>query len=245
MLIQPCGRYRGHSHNINGNILLLATLAIFSLDLITVWKRLSRFRRADKKNVVTFSNIVLRNRRGLDDAAHERVRLASDAYLEDIAEEDESDATRTATPERRYSGSRMLFTAPWATKQGEQELRDYEAQDLDDAPPRSRNSSGSDRTLRGSGSSSPVEEAVAENDFSKPCSGDVEDAGPVRIRRSRSMAGTYRPLGNYLFHFFSRGLVVWAYIVSATGVVVYTGLGRAGYLPSLLAHLIKGSIFFL
>ncbi|KAJ9095970.1 hypothetical protein QFC21_005332 [Naganishia friedmannii] len=48
----------------------------------------------------------------------------------------------------------------------------------------------------------------------------------------------------YFMHFLSRGLVVWAYIVSIFGIVVYTGMGRWGYLPSLLAHLIKGSIFF-
>lgn len=63
-------------------------------------------------------------------------------------------------------------------------------------------------------------------------------------KRPRTASERFTSAAKYFVYFLSRGLVIWAYIVSLFGICVYTGMGRQYYLPSLLAHFIKGSIFF-
>lgn len=63
------------------------------------------------------------------------------------------------------------------------------------------------------------------------------------FHRSPPVTGL-RKLAKYLMHFAQRSLVLWAFVEFAWGAVIYIGFSRKYYLPSLLAHFIKGSIFF-
>lgn len=245
--------YPGHKHNISGNLLLLATLAIGALDLVAVGARLHQFAKADDKSYQTFLDIVFycHGSKSKIMEEYERVALATQMELDDldIQETSERQHRMSAAQDAHPVNGNVIFTSPWANRADEE--RRY-----------SQSSNTSDTsTLRDSPefSSSPQEmgkhiklptrgRSDASSSSIYPQHRAATDLQVTDDSRSSSERKSLRQQGTrvciYLLHFFTRGLVVWAYIVSIMGVVVYTGMGRSGYLPSLLAHLIKGSIFF-
>ncbi|GHJ87830.1 hypothetical protein NliqN6_4232 [Naganishia liquefaciens] len=243
--------YAGHKHNISGNLLLLATLAIGALDLVAVASRLYQFAKITDKSYQTFLNIVVYCQGPKSEimGEYERVAFAAQLELDDLEIRETSDRERrTSTVQDAHSANgNVIFTSPWANRADEE--RRY-----------SQSSNTSDTsTLRDSPqlSSSPQEMGkhikLPSRGMSEASSNLAFEARPTSDLRASDESLTHPGLnsrqkaervGIYLLHFFTRGLVVWAYIVSIMGVVVYTGMGRSGYLPSLLAHLIKGSIFF-
>lgn len=278
--------YVGHKHNIAGNLLLLATLAIGALDLLAIGRKLYRFAQSDGKTWKSFVDIVMQGKSDTANvmAEYERVALANQMEL------DELDDTAVSLPppesfvrnkhSQHERGHSVIFTSDWANRfhgdaDDEAHHRDHH-HDHHHQHVNSRNSSSSDtstlrdspvfassphemekhlifptRGMSGDGSST-SDHRLQTHRIAQPPFSDQErhsDAQLTSLETSmmRKTTTTRQKLaraGLYAMHFFSRGLVVWAYIVSIMGIVVYTGMGRWGYLPSLLAHLIKGSIFF-
>ncbi|KAJ9121488.1 hypothetical protein QFC22_002104 [Naganishia vaughanmartiniae] len=279
--------YVGHKHNIAGNLLLSATLAIGAIDLLAMSRKLNRFVKSDSRTWKSFVNVVLRGKNDTGSAMneYERVALANQMDLEEL----DGAPVSLSTPEsygnnqrinQHKRGHSVIFTSDWANRYYDHDQAPHHQHDHDQQHTDSRDSTSSDTsTLRDSpiittsphemekhiklptrgmsiGSSS-SDERLQVHDFTEPRltdPGEGHDDARLATSRVPTAATTtaakrttrhkFARAGVYLMHFFSRGLVVWAYIVSIFGIVVYTGMGRWGYLPSLLAHLIKGSIFF-
>lgn len=73
---------------------------------------------------------------------------------------------------------------------------------------------------------------------------DEERPDQIFLARRKPVRGLAK-FAKYSAHFFERSLVIWAFIELCWGIVIYTGMARGNYLPGLLAHYIKGAIFFL
>lgn len=244
--------YVGHKHSISGNLLLLATIAIGAIDLLAVGRRIYRFATNDEINIKAFIDIVLRGQgeKSKMMEEYESVALANQMELDDLDEANLSSQMKPASHHQRHErGNSVIFTAPWANRADGEHLN-------------SRSSNSSDTsTLRDSPVfSSPHEmgkplqfptrgmsatSSGSDHHFDRPSMSDIHSHVDARlVSKSRTTRQKVACVGTYLMHFLSRGLIVWSYIVTIMGIVVYTGMGRKWFLPSLLAHLIKGSIFF-
>ncbi|KAI5451422.1 hypothetical protein NCC49_001728 [Naganishia albida] len=244
--------YVGHKHNVAGNLLLLATVAIGAIDLLAVGRRIYRFATNDQIDVKAFIDIVLRGQgeKSKIMEEYETIALANQMELDEVDESNLSMQMQSSAQHQRHERrNSVIFTAPWANRaDGDHANRrssgSSEASTLHDSPVASSPhemdkpfpfpTRGMSTTSSGSG-----------QPFRRPTMTDIPehiDARPER--RPRTTNEKIARVGTYLMHVLSRGLVIWAYIVTIMGIVVYTGMGRKWFLPSLLAHLIKGSIFF-
>lgn len=247
--------YAGHKHNISGNLLLLETIAIGAIDLVAVGRRLHQFAIANDKSFRTFLNIVVycKGQKSKIMEEYERVALANQMELDDDDLDDHDTPGRDSkistdqqAPDRRDS---VIFTSPWANRADRehrysQSSNTSDTSTLRDSPvfsssphEMSKHSNLPTRGMSNSSSNSVYHKQRATLDLPVPI--DTHPRPDAKTRRQ-----IIARVGMYLLHFLTRGLVVCAYIVTIMGIVVYTGMGRYGYLPSLLAHLIKGSIFF-
>lgn len=245
--------YAGHKHNISGNLLLLATVAIGAIDLIAMGSRLYQFATATDKSFRSFLNIVVycKGQKSKMMEEYESIALANQLELDDLDDHDSAGLDRRMPVEHhaRARSDPVIFTAPWANRADEghrysQSSNSSDTSTLRDSPvisgsphEMSKHHNLPTRSMSDESSSSVYHKQRAMSD--SPEHVDARMGTGVKTRRQQAAR-----VGVYLLHFFTRGLVVWAYIVSIMGIVVYTGMGRYGYLPSLLAHLIKGSIFF-
>lgn len=245
--------YAGHKHNISGHLLLLATLAIGALDLVAVGARLYQFTKANDKSYRNFLDIVVycQGAKSKIMEEYERVALATQMELDDLDIQEASDRSRRmlAAQDAHPASGNVIFTSPWANRadgerRSSQSSNTSDTSTLRDSPELSSSPQemGKHFKLPTRGMSDASSSSIYPQHRATSDPQVTGDSRPSSERKSLRQQGTRVCI--YLLHFFSRGLVVWAYIVFIIGVVVYTGMGRSGYLPSLLAHLIKGSIFF-
>jgi hypothetical protein len=245
--------YAGHKHNIGGNLLLLATAAIGAIDLVAMGRRLYQFATSTDKSFRNFVNTVVycKGQKSQIMEEYERVTLANQLELDDLDDHGLSGLDRRMPLEHhaRARSDPVIFTAPRANRADEehrysQSSNTSDTSTLRDSPvfSGSPHEMGKHHNLPTRGMSDESSGSVYHKQRAISDPQEHVDAHPrADVRTTREQAAR---VGVYLLHFYTRGLVVWAYIVSIMGIVVYTGMGRYGYLPSLLAHLIKGSIFF-
>lgn len=242
--------YVGHKHNVSGNLLLLATIAIGAIDLVAVGQRLYRFATSDQINLKAFINIVVRGEgekyKIMEE--YETIALANQMELDDMDEPTPSQ-NKTSAEHIGEQGNSVIFTSPWANRvdvehRNSRFSNSSEASTLRDSPifvgsPHEMHKP-LDFPTRGMSTGS----SGFSHHFKRPSMSDLQHVDARPAPPSKTTRQKIARVGMYLMHFFSRGLVIWAYIVTIMGIVVYTGMGRKWFLPSLLAHLIKGSIFF-
>jgi hypothetical protein len=82
-----------------------------------------------------------------------------------------------------------------------------------------------------------------ELDFEKYGAGETDEETPRDTRVS--LATKLRIAAKYMHIFCLRILLVFGYTQLLSGIAVYSGTCRGAYLNGCMAHLIKGSIFFL
>lgn len=223
-------RYPGQIHTKAGTLLFLAAMVYLAIELAQVFRDFS-IRCSQEGSFI--KAIKSYRTRGLahvgSDQQEERIALAEHMEADD---EDFADGRRLSTSSTLHNDredSRVLFTAPWAIR----------THDL----PITRTSSG-ESTLHGSSSPNGSQEDGHEDLMFKTHHHQGSEGFGQSHSHHRTSRSTLSKLGIYAYHFFTRCLVPWSFIVNCFGVIVYTGAGRGGFLPSLAAHLIKGSIFF-
>jgi hypothetical protein len=241
--------YVGHKHNISGNLLLLATVAIGAIDLLAVGRRIYRFATNDEISFQAFIDIVLRSHGEKSDMEeYESVALANQMELDDLDEEN-TQMKPASRHQRHGRGNPVIFTAPWANRADGEHLNSRSSNSSDASTLRDSPVFASphemDKSLQFPTRGVSITSSGPGRHFDRPPMSEIHEHVDARLTpTSRTTRQKLVRVGTYLMHFLSRGLIVWAYIVAIMGIVVYTGMGRKWFLPSLLAHLIKGSIFF-
>lgn len=241
--------YVGHKHNISGNLLLLATVAIGAIDLLAVGRRIYRFATNDEISFQAFIDIVLRSHGEKSDMEeYKSVALANQMELDDLDEEN-TQMKPASRHQRHERGNSVIFTAPWANRADGENLNSRPSNSSDASTLRDSPVLASphemDKSLQFPTRGVSITSSGPDRHFDRPPMSEIHEHVDARLTpTSRTTRQKLARVGTYLMHFLSRGLIVWAYIVAIMGIVVYTGMGRKWFLPSLLAHLIKGSIFF-
>lgn len=231
-------RYRGQKHGFSSNLLLLSALGVSALDLIAMARRLGTFWRLDRndRDWPSFRDIVLFGGRQHVHTAggeeYERILLNEMDHEDSAVAVEEPTSwlpSSSAPPPPRPSVFRIDSSSSETST-----LHHVHFADRHRRTERADSGHSETSTLRDSptGSNEQLDKQLK-----------TLEPGPHSPTPPPPISAIGK-LVKYTTHFFERSLVIWAFIEFCWGVVIYTGMARGNYLPGLLAHYIKGAIFF-
>ncbi|KAG9019045.1 hypothetical protein FRB90_007001 [Tulasnella sp. 427] len=257
--------YQGSSHSPLSTVLVLGTILVSALEYVPkVVRFVRRFfahvqRIAERGGVVSKADLVEAWTTGRGQskeyervAGEEEERVLFEADVDKWANEIEHHPSPSGSGS---SSPRRHHAHPHHHQRSHSRKLSYQS-DYSDAS-----------TLHGSAGSPPVgatsplaggsleyireEEDDVENPLERELEQRAEEQN-VMARRSRGARGVLARVGRFVWRWtttmhlvWERLVVVLAYAMWVSGSVVYTGVCRGNYLNGCLAHLIKGSIFFL
>ncbi|KAF8313216.1 hypothetical protein DL93DRAFT_2114178 [Clavulina sp. PMI_390] len=222
--------YPGESHSSLGYVVLLGVLAITGYDFFQVLVRLHNYVR-NKASAGSFWKYVIKGERSSSSAEYGPFRQKEQDELEHLQSlKDQVDAARhTANMEKNFDPHGIDFDECGPSRR--YAYSSYQG----DSSSTSATGSGEHwgRPRRSGHCRTPY---VDENEDEI---GDIEEQLPEEgsTKLSRFLASSVY-LGQW-------GLMLLAYTELVTGIVVYTGICQNTYGNGCLAHLIKGSNFFL
>ncbi|KAI9001345.1 hypothetical protein BD414DRAFT_404717 [Trametes punicea] len=232
--------YEGNKHGSQGYFFLACAVALSALDVFSQILRLISYVRAIRSGEDRFSFKTLWNYVILDRDEHFAGAEAEYTNLV-VADPDDLDDAELKTKDVEDDSShvrRARIVEPVRTDSNtrQQDEHDETAQWANDVHRHRRHTSyphstASERTLFGAHSPQRSDSSLNETEHVYPWEG-------------KSKREVLRFMGRAAFAICERALVFAGFMQVISGIVVYTGGCRGGYINACLAHLIKGGIFW-